>query len=198
MNVSLADMRKMIKQTGRLHQPGFGVQGQLPAQLVAQLEEDRTGEMIAGYIRAGWLTAKETSRPPKRPKVWASERHFQASVINRCDTLADPHDAEYEDPLFGEICHIANENAHRQPGVRGGMPDLWLPVLRLDPASGRIYGGLYIELKCGQNTCSTKQLLTIARLRQRGYLVAVVWDSVAEVVQIVRDYLQLQPVYQGD
>lgn len=55
-------------------------------------------------------------------------------------------------------------------GVRSGVPDLCLPVMR----GG--YGGMYVELKAGKNTTSDLQDDVIEELRGDGYYVDVFWS----------------------
>lgn len=121
---------------------------------------------------------------PATPSFWRSEREFMAAVIAECDLRA------IGQPEYGLIYHNANENAHRQPGVRAGVPDLFLPVVRVD-AWGEVLGGLYIELKVGSGKCSQAQGKMHHRLRQAGYRVAVVWDSVETVMQVIEEYLRV-------
>ncbi len=120
-----------------------------------------------------------TTKQPKRAvvKLWKSEREFQAAVIK-----ASRYEAMRR-PEYGTLFHIANENAHRQPGVVAGTPDLFLPVLR----SGK--GGMFIELKVGTGKPSQAQLDMIYNLRQAGYECVVIWDSVDEVMQAIETYL---------
>lgn len=119
---------------------------------------------------------------PKQPKrtaakVWTSERHFMAAVFEaiKWDALHSPE--------FAQLFHIPNENSHKQPGVRGGIPDLFLPVAR----GGK--NGLFIELKVSSGKLSGVQQDAIRDLRLNGYEVAVIWDSVEQVCQRIADYL---------
>ena len=119
-------------------------------------------------------------KPPKTRKaltLWRNEDQFQAAVF----VAAEWEALRY--PEFSQLFHIANENAHRRPGVKGGVPDIFLPVAR-----GR-YHGLFIELKVGSNKPSQKQLDAISILRYQGYQVNVIWDSVDEVISTIIAYL---------
>ena len=129
------------------------------------------------------LRPKSIDAPLKRPaaRPWASEREFQAAVIAECNLRA------VLEPEYAMVYHVANENSHRQPGVKGGVPDLCLPVLRVG-ATGT-YGACYVELKIGKNTLSDSQKLWIERLRSEGNLVEVIWDDLDRVMSVFEWYL---------
>lgn len=113
----------------------------------------------------------------KQPVLWRSERDYMAAVFAECAVRATQR------PEYAMLFHIPNENSHRQPGVRGGVPDLMLAVQR----GG--FGGLFVELKIGSNKPSGKQRDVIAQLRDQGYCCHVIWDSVDEVVEAIEKYL---------
>ena len=110
-------------------------------------------------------------------RAWRSEREFQAAVFKAVAWEAVTR------PEFNRLFHISNENAHRNPGVKGGVPDLFLPV-----ASGK-HHGLFIELKVGSNKASQSQLDAISDLRFNGYACYIIWDSVDEVIDTIAAYL---------
>ena len=110
-------------------------------------------------------------------RAWRSEREFQAAVFKAVAWEA------VTSPEFNRLFHISNENAHRNPGVKGGVPDLFLPV-----ASGK-HHGLFIELKVGSNKASQSQLDAISDLRFNGYACYIIWDSVDEVIDTIAAYL---------
>lgn len=114
----------------------------------------------------------------KQPVLWRSERDFMAAVFAECAIRAN------QQPEYAMLFHIPNENSHRQPGVRGGVPDIFLACQR-----GR-YGGLWIELKTGSGKPSEKQREVISQLRDQGYCCCVIWDSVEEVMQAIEKYLR--------
>jgi hypothetical protein len=139
---------------------------------------DHTFQLNKQYALPAELEA--TGQPATKRtavKLWKSEREFQAAVFKVAEWEA------LQRPEFSQLFHIANENAHRNPGVKGGVPDLFLPVAR-----GKNHG-LFIELKVGSGKPSRAQLDTISRLRANGYSVHVIWDSVDEVIQCIADYL---------
>ena len=136
--------------------------------------------VLNGSLPTGTAT---TPRQKESSRLWASEREFQAAVIAECDLRA------VLEPEYAMVYHIANENSHRQPGVRGGVCDLCLPVLRV--GATEIYGACYIELKTGKNTLSGNQRLWIERLRAEGNFVEVVWDDLDRVMSIFEEYLAI-------
>lgn len=74
----------------------------------------------------------------------------------------------------------------KRQGVKAGVPDIFLPVPR-----GR-YNGLWIELKSGRNTATSKQKEWIKRLREQGYAaeVCVGWEC---AVMAIETYLDIRP-----
>lgn len=117
----------------------------------------------------------------KSPSPWRNEREFMAAVIAECDLRA------ILVPEYGLIYHIPNENSHKRPGVRAGIPDLALPI----PSKCGTFHGWFCELKIGSGKCSQVQLTMHHRLRMEGYRVAVIWDSVDEVMREIEEYLRL-------
>lgn len=128
------------------------------------------------------LDASNQSRALHGVPTWRSEREFMAAVIAECDLRA------IGQPEYGLVCHIPNENSHRNPGVRGGMPDLFWP----NPRESRTgpYAGMFIELKVRGGKCSRAQLDMIHKLRLAGYHCVVVWDSVEAVMVEMERYLR--------
>lgn len=116
---------------------------------------------------------------PKKKSVslWKSEREFQQAVFDERDRLVSQY------PELALLYHISNENAHRNPGVLAGVPDLVLPV----PRGG--LGSCFVELKVGKNDLSFAQKELGVKLQAYGNYWAVVWDSVEEVFQHLVNYL---------
>jgi len=134
-------------------------------------------DLVAGKRRMG--------RRAPTIKLWKDERQFMAAVIAQCDALAAVA------PVYGWVYHVSNENSHRQPGVRAGVPDLALDVARYDRAAGTGFHGWRCELKVAGNDLSPAQRTRIDALRAEGYYVAVVWDSVEQVLENLAWYLAL-------
>lgn len=122
-----------------------------------------------------------TKQSTKPPTEWPSERHFQAAVVAECDRRA------VLEPEYGLIFAVPNGQYRKgqmmEPGLRSGIPDLLLPVVR-DAA------GLFLELKVKDGKPSRAQLDMIHRLRMQGYRVEIIWDSLDEVMSVIESYLR--------
>lgn len=191
-SITTGEMVKLIRKSGRLHLPNYGVErGELPAAVLRELERERWSELVARLPPGSQWAVK---RQRGAPKVWQNERAFQRAIIEECDRLA-----EREHPLFGKVCHIANGNSHHEPGVRAGKPDLWLSVMRRLP-SGNVVGGLYAELKVAGGCLSPEQVAMHVWLHEEHYLVYTLGDEgnrqvgVDKVIGLFRWYIQLDPV----
>jgi len=108
--------------------------------------------------------------------TWKDEDEFMRAVFEHLAVMA------VEQPLYRLAYHPANENAHRRPGVIGGVPDIHWPIAR-----GK-YIGLWIELKVDDNSLREKQREMIYLLREAGHSVHVVWDDLDEVKSIFTNY----------
>lgn len=110
-----------------------------------------------------------------------SEHALQASIIAECDLRAN------QDPRWGLLMAIPNgqyrKGQRMEPGLRAGVPDLFLPVARHG------YFGLWIELKVGKNTPTAQQKIWLSTLFQLGYSVAEVYDDPAEAIRVLEWYL---------
>lgn len=94
---------------------------------------------------------------------------------------------------------IPNANSHRMvdEGVRGGIPDVCLPLPihhTYDEQYGIRLAGLYIEMKVERRRkhknggLSDEQVECIAYLREVGYYVAVCYSWI-EAWKVIEDYL---------
>ena len=72
-----------------------------------------------------------------------------------------------------------------EPGLKSGVPDMFLPVCR----DG--WAGLYIELKVGKNKPSDNQSWWIEQLRQQGYHVVVCYGF-EEAKPVIEQYLDIR------
>lgn len=133
-------------------------------------------EVIGGALP--WLSeAVPVAQKPVVPTTWRNEREFQRAVV---DAYAAWAAINKESAI---LCHVANENAHKQPGIVAGMPDLVL-------FAGAERGSLFIELKAGSGKLSTAQREIHYRLQRMGYRVVTVWDSVEEVLVEIERFLK--------
>lgn len=70
-------------------------------------------------------------------------------------------------------------------GAKAGFPDIFLPVARHN------YHGLFVELKCGRNKPSDKQVEWLDRLQEQGYLAVAAWGA-DEAIEIISEYLEIR------
>lgn len=124
----------------------------------------------------GQRDSQESAHAPQRLAcaAWRNEREFQRAVVDAYAAWA----AINQEPAI--LCHVANENAHKQPGIVAGMPDLVLISTK---------GVAFIELKAGSGKLSAAQRETHYRLQRLGYRVVTVWDSVEEVLSEIEGFL---------
>ncbi len=116
------------------------------------------------------------------------EDDIQKNIIDECYSL------KYQGIRVSEIIvHIPNggnrsksEGAKfKKMGVTAGMPDLLVPV----PRNG--YGSLYIELKTKKGRIRPEQKIQMKLLEDLGNKV-VLCRSVAEAIQVIKDYLGIR------
>ena len=86
----------------------------------------------------------------------------------------------------GEFRHKATAARLRAAGVKAGVPDIFLPVVRNGKA------GLFIELKIGTNRTSAFQNWWLSALHAQGYACHVCYGWVEAAITIVR-YLGREP-----
>jgi len=136
------------------------------------------GDMIAAVDRRKQSYTSATYAPYIKP----SERTMQEAVIAECDRRSVVNEK------YGYIYAIPNgqyrQGQRMEPGLRSGVPDLFLPVAR------RGYHGFYIELKCGDNKPSESQQEWIRILSAEGYFCAVIWNDANEVINLIQWYLE--------
>jgi VRR-NUC domain len=124
------------------------------------------------------------------------EEQEQADLVKRC--------AEHEKqwPELKVLFHIPNGGWRgslaglrmTRAGVKKGVPDMCLPVMRVRPDGLGCFGGLWVEMKKkGRSTVSKEQKLWIRRLRRCGYAVAVC-KGMEIAWTLILWYLSLEPV----
>lgn len=127
-------------------------------------------------------------KPKIKTSLWRDEtamcRSFDERVKGMCAI----------NPLYALLYHIPNENSHRNPGVRGGVPDYHLPVAKpyIDPDSGllRCYHGLWLEFKTADGDLRTDQEWWIQALREQGHFVDVIWENIDNAFRVIDWYLE--------
>lgn len=113
-----------------------------------------------------------------------SEHGEQAAFFEYLERMATRH------PEFDYAFHIPNGEMRdkatagklKSAGVRAGVPDVLVPVVR------KPYAGLWLEFKVGRNGLSKEQKAFQAFLLQQGYLVVVCYSSL-EAIDAVERYL---------
>jgi hypothetical protein len=113
-----------------------------------------------------------------------SEHGEQAAFFEYLDRLEMRH------PEYRYAFHIPNGEKRdkatafklKSAGVRPGVPDVMVPVVRPP------WHGLFLEFKVGRNGLSPGQKAFQAFLLHQGYLVVVVYSS-AEAIDAVERYL---------
>jgi hypothetical protein len=94
------------------------------------------------------------------------------------------------------LFHIPNEGKRsraygaelKRLGMRAGVPDLFLAVPRMQ--NNILYGGLFIEMKTGNNKCTENQKKWIRNLMDYGYQCKVCY-SADEAMQVIKNYLNI-------
>lgn len=118
----------------------------------------------------------------KHPSPKLSEHDLQAAIIAECDRRSILR-VEY-----GLIFTVPNgqyrQGQRREPGMRPGIPDLFLPVAK------RGYHGAFLELKVSPNKPSQLQLDWMRNLRAEGYACEVIWDDVDKAMAWIAWYLE--------
>jgi hypothetical protein len=93
-------------------------------------------------------------------------------------------------PELCVACHIPNESKSsirrrvklKAAGLRKGMPDIFIPVVRDK------YAGLFIEMKVKPNRVSKEQAECLQQLNANGYLACVCWSG-DEAIDVLKQYL---------
>ena len=152
--------------------------------------------------QADYETANETMSAEEYRNRQMSEEAIHKAVVDWADGQAQAEPAL--ELLFhcpnGGSRHGAEAKKLRQMGVRQGVPDLTLPAARLGArgiAAERIeHNGLALELKSPSGRLRPSQEWWLARLREQGWAVAVVW-SVDRAIHVIQRYLSGEHEPQG-
>lgn len=115
-----------------------------------------------------------------------NEASEQITLIRWCELQKGKY------PELGLIFHVPNGGTRnkfeaanlKKQGVKAGVPDLFLPVVR-----GK-YHGLFIELKYGKNKATEKQKEWIEKLNKQGYY-AVVCTGFEEAKKVIQEYINI-------
>jgi hypothetical protein len=124
--------------------------------------------------------------------VKSREHEAQSAVIRWAKSM------EVVAPSLGLLFAIPNA-AKRSPGLaasmkaeglKAGVPDLFLPVPRVNNAGHRV-PGLFVEMKVRPNRVTAAQAQWIADLRERGYRVEICWSAV-DAIEVIKSYLGIR------
>ena len=85
--------------------------------------------------------------------------------------------------------HWSVANKMKSEGVKSGVPDIFLPVIR--KTVDGIDGGLWIEMKSGKNKPTPQQEWWMLNLQNCGYQVRVCY-SAEEAIDEIADYLNFE------
>lgn len=124
-----------------------------------------------------------------------TERDLQASIIAECDLRAN------QDPRWRLLLAIPNgqyrKGQRMEPGLRAGVPDLFLPVARDKTTHHDAFHGLWLELKVGRNRPSEAQERWLATLDEQGYCTCVV-RSADMAIELLDWYLGPAFIFPGE
>lgn len=120
-------------------------------------------------------------RSPKRTSLWQDEDELTLSIFQHLAERAK------HNPLYALVIHVANENAHRRPGVNGGFPDCFWPV----PSRG--YHGFAMELKTIDGMLGPKQIWWLEQLTHHGHYATVGVEDQDEILAKFDWYISESP-----
>lgn len=95
-------------------------------------------------------------------------------------------------PANGEKRDKATAGKLKSMGVRAGVPDVWLPVTRYDPARNVVRNGVVIELKCGANKETPEQRAWLGFLQRQGWEAHICYEW-THAARILVTYLGCDP-----
>ena len=96
--------------------------------------------------------------------------------------------------------HWSVANKMKAEGVKKGVPDIFLPVKKIDVGLevvvndelseqfGKVWCGLWIEMKAGKNKPSEQQKWWLEQLEKQGYVTRVCY-SAEEAIDEIAEYL---------
>lgn len=124
-----------------------------------------------------------------------SEDVEQMALMRWTVWKADVFGGDWE--LLRLLYHIPNGGARSRAeggifkamGVKAGVPDLFLPVQRLEGGSSRMLAGLYIEMKAEGGRLRPNQREWLEELRAQGYACAVCHGA-EEAEQAIEQYME--------
>ena len=159
-------------------------------------EQPPPGELVEMYRRNPDLARANGYEPaapaPRRRQTPAtvpavSEHDMQASLFDWAVQV------QGQIPELEWLHAVPNGQYRRgqrpEPGLRAGVPDVMLPVMRYSKRTKTFHGGLYLELKVTGNTTTPEQERWLRYLQEAGYVVAVVHDDWRRAANAILAYL---------
>jgi hypothetical protein len=129
------------------------------------------------------LSGATTPAPaPARTSNISSERELQQAILDWYAAQIQLRNLADCDVLMAIPNGQYRPGQRPEPGMRPGVPDLFLPVAR------RGYYGLWLELKWGQNRPTPEQEAWLARLQKLNHCCAVV-RSLEEAQELLSWYM---------
>lgn len=110
----------------------------------------------------------------------ATEHQIQCAVVDFCAVKGIPI---FAIPNGGDR-HVAVAVKLKKEGVKSGVPDLFIPLIRDN------YGGFFLEMKKKGGKLSDVQRFWLDQLEEEGYRVKVAF-SVDEAIKAIEDYTKL-------
>ena len=173
--------------------PARPVKGEESAGRSHEMPQAEGGRKSRSRLPADMLSVERFFIDLRLPKARAyapSEHLFQRALIRAC-TLRR---AEF--PELRWLHAIPNGGLRNKivaakmkaEGQQSGVPDIFLPIPR--KTAGKVYHGLYLELKAKDGSPSADQWEWILQLYRSGYAVHIVNDLETALKQIT-DYLSL-------
>lgn len=109
-----------------------------------------------------------------------TEHQIQCAVVDFCALKGIPIFAIPN----GGFRHITTAKKLQREGVKSGVPDLFIPIIR-----GKV-GGMFLEMKRKGGKLSDVQKFWLNQLEEEGYRVKVAF-SVDEAIKAIEDYVDL-------
>lgn len=116
---------------------------------------------------------------PKPKTINPTEHQIQSAVIDWCALNGIP---VFAIPNGGHR-HVSVARKLQREGVKPGVPDLMIPVMR-----GK-YGGMFLELKAKGGTLRGVQKWWLRLLQHEGFYCAVAY-GVDEAIEEIRTYVE--------
>jgi len=158
--------------------------------IVEEAEEQYAAAQVAAMLNAGAIGGALAVATP-------TEHDEQVALFAWAEANVGAH------PELGCMFAVPNGGYRpmataarlREEGVKAGVPDVFLPVMRRGVdgrgTDGRAWGGLFIEMKRKPNKLSHEQADWIARLRAAGYMAAVCYGA-DEAIDVIVKYLGME------